>query len=222
MKVSEALDRRISVRAFLDRPVPRALVCRLLEGAARSPSGGNLQPWHVHVVDGPAMARLKALMPLRLAERPGGEGTEYPVYPARLEEPYRGRRFKCGEDLYATLAIGREDKAARRRHFARNFAFFGAPLALFLSIDRQMGVGQWADLGMFLQSILLLALELGLDGCAQEAWAMWPGTIGTFLDLPAGDMLFCGVALGYRDPAAPVNGLRTDRAALTEFVRFVT
>lgn len=221
MKVSDALDGRLSVRAFLDRPVPQDLLRVLLAGAARSPSGGNLQPWFVHVVEGAAMVRLKALMQRRLAEQPGGEGTEYAVYPQRLDEPYRSRRFKCGEDLYATIGIGRGDKPARLRQFARNFDFFGAPAGLFLSIDRQMGPGQWADLGMFLQSILLLAREFGLDSCAQEAWAMWPGTIGAFLGLPAGHMLFCGVALGYRDPAAPINSLRTERAALEDFARFI-
>jgi nitroreductase len=139
------------------------------------------------------------------------------VYPPNLHDPYRSRRFKCGEDLYALLGIPREDKPARLANFARNYELFGAPVALFFSIDRRMGQDQWADVGMFMQNIMLLARERGLHTCAQEAWAIWHKSVAEFLQLPADQMLFCGMALGYMDEQAPANKLRTERAKLEEF-----
>jgi nitroreductase len=217
MLVSAAIDSRMSCRAFLDTPVPKATVVAILEAAKRAPSGGNLQPWRVDVLTGEPLAKFVAIIREKLLTQPLGEGSEYHVYPPNLHEPYRSRRFKCGEDLYATISIERTNKPERVRQFARNYEFFGAPVALFFSVDRRMGVDQWADVGMFMQNIMLLAREHGLHTCAQEAWAVWYKTVGEYLQLPADHMLFCGMALGYRDENAPINTLRTDRAALQEF-----
>jgi nitroreductase len=217
MRVSDAIHSRISCRAFLDTPVAKHVVVAILETAKRAPSGGNLQPWRVDVLTGAPLAEFLAKVSAKLRSQPGGEGTEYDVYPPNLHDPYRSRRYKCGEDLYATLGIPRTDKPARIRHFARNYELFGAPVALFFSIDRRMGADQWSDVGMFMQNIMLLAREHGLHTCAQEAWAVWYKTVGEYLQLPADHMLFCGMALGYMDETAAVNKLRTERAALSEF-----
>jgi len=217
MLVSAAIDSRMSCRAFLDTRIPKATLVAILEVAKRAPSGGNLQPWRVDVLTGEPLAKFVAIIRDKLRAQPTGEGSEYNVYPPNLHDPYRSRRYKCGEDLYATIAIDRADKAARVRQFALNYQFFGAPVALFFSVDRRMGVDQWADVGMFMQNVMLLAREHGLHTCAQEAWAVWYKTVGEYLQLPADHMLFCGMALGYRDESAPINTLRTDRAALQEF-----
>lgn len=217
MNVSEAVASRRSIRAFLDTPVPRELLETLLQRAARAPSGGNLQPWRVTVVQGAAMARLLAF----LAERTGVETPAYHVYPKDLKEPYRSARFKVGEDMYALLGIPREDRPRRFAHLARNFRFFDAPAGLFCFVDRQMGPPQWSDLGMFLQTFMLLAQEAGLDTCAQEAWAMRPDSVAEFVEADPGWMLFCGVAVGYRDPDAPVNALVSDREPLSVWARFL-
>ncbi len=217
MKVSEAIDSRMSCRAFDGRPVAESVVRRILETARRAPSGGNLQPWIVHVLTGAPLAEFRSIIHAKLLAQPRGEGTEYHIYPPDLKEPYRSRRFRSGEALYATIGIPREDKPARLRQFARNFEFFGAPVALFFAIDRQMGYDQWADVGMFMHSIMLLAREHGLHTCSQESWAIWHQTVARFLELPAELMLFCGMALGYRDEQAPINALRTERAPLEEF-----
>jgi len=217
MLVSEAIDSRISCRAFLDTPVPKHIVVEILEVAKRAPSGGNLQPWRVDVLTGAPLAEFLAAIRAKQRTQPAGEGTEYNVYPPNLHDPYRSRRFKCGEDLYALLGIPREDKTARLRSFARNYELFGAPVALFFSIDRRMGQDQWADVGMFMQNIMLLAREHGLHTCAQEAWAIWHKSVAEFLQLPADHMLFCGMALGYSDDSATANKLRTERAQLAEF-----
>ena len=222
MKVSEAIDTRITARAFLDKPVQAETLRVILETAKRAPSGGNLQPWHVWVLTGEKMAAFKAIIKEKLPAHPRGEGTEYHIYPPELKEPYKARRFKCGEDMYATINVPREDKMGRLLNFARNFEFFGAPAAMFFAIDRTMQQGQWADLGMFMQSIMLLAREHGLHTCPQEAWAIWHKTLGEFLPIPPELMLFCGMGIGYMDSAHPINTLRTDRAPLAEFATFVS
>ena len=221
MEVHEAVASRRSVRGFLDTPVDLDLVKRLVVEASRAASGGNLQPWHVDVVAGEAMNRLKLTMLAKLASG-GTETPEYDIYPKDLVAPYRDRRFAVGEAMYERIGIPRDDKAARRIWFARNFAFFGAPVALFTTIDRRMGPPQWSDLGMFLQSFMLLAVEAGLATCAQECWAVYPDTVKMFLDTPDERMLFCGMAIGYEDPNEPANALRTARADESEWLRVTT
>jgi len=206
MDVSEAVARRISVRAFKPDPVPGSVVRDLLEAAQRAPSGGNLQPWRVYAVAGEPLAALKA----KVAASPMEE-TEYDVYPPDLWDPFRTRRFVCGEDLYASIEIPREDRAGRLRQLAKNAQFFGAPVGLFFCLDRKLGPPQWSDVGMYMQTLMLLAVERGLDTCAQEFWARYAKTVGAFLDLPDDHMVFSGMALGYRDEAAPINGWRTRR-----------
>jgi nitroreductase len=157
MNVTDAILSRMSCRAFLDQPVPPDTLREILEAAKHAPSGGNLQPWHVHVLADRRLREFVALIRSKLPAEPQGEGTEYDIYPPNLKEPYRSRRFKCGEDLYATIPIAREDKPRRLAQFARNYEFFGAPAAMFFVIDRIMGADQWADVGMFMQNIMLLA-----------------------------------------------------------------
>ncbi|MEM5311716.1 nitroreductase [Paraburkholderia sp. JHI869] len=220
MKVSEAVTSRKSVRQFLPDPVDPAVIRRVLDTAKRAPSGGNLQPWHVHVVGGESLAKLKAIMADRIAQAPAGEQMEYDVYPRDLGSPYRERRYQVGEDLYRSIDVAREDRPGRLRQFARNYAFFDAPLALFCSVDRQMGPPQWADLGMFLQTVMLLLREAGLHSCAQECWARYAQSVGDFLALPRERMVFCGMAIGHEDPGAPINQWRSARVPLDEFVQF--
>jgi nitroreductase len=220
VNVSEAIAARRSVRGFLETPVDPALIRTILETASRAPSGGNVQPWHVDIVTGGAMNRLKATMRERLASGES-EAHAYDIYPPNLTAPYRDRRFAVGEAMYAHIGIPREDKPARRQWFARNFQFFDAPAAIFCTVDRQMGPPQWSDLGMFLQTVMLLAVEAGLATCPQECWAVYPQTVTAFLDTPAERMLFCGIAIGHEDPDHPANRLRTERAPFDEWARFV-
>jgi nitroreductase len=221
LNVSDAVTSRKSVRQFLPDPVAPDVIRRVLATAARSPSGGNLQPWHIHVVGGDALARLRHIMRERIADAPGGEETQYHIYPPNLHSPYRERRFEVGEDLYRSIGIARENRPGRLAQFARNFAFFDAPLALFCTVDRRMGPPQWSDLGMFMQSVMLLLREEGLHSCAQECWAMYPKTIGAFLDLPDERMLLSGMAIGYEDADAAINQWRAQRTPLDEFAEFI-
>ena len=217
MKVSEALVTRKSVRAFRPDPVSRETVEKLLALAARAPSGGNLQPWKVHVLIGAAKDELVRRAKARMLENPRGGVPEYHIYPPELTEPYKTRRFVVGEQMYATMGIARENKAGRLQQFVRNWEFFGAPVGMIFSIDRQMQQGQWSDLGGFLQSIMLVAREFGLHTCAQEAWAPFHEVIRNYLKVPQEEMIFCGMALGYADEDAPINTLVSERAAMTEW-----
>lgn len=223
MNIYEALASRRSVRDFLPTPVPGELIRRVLAAASRAPSGGNVQPWHIDVVAGERLDELKATMRRRMQQVAAGddaERPEYDIYPKELVAPYRDYRYQLGEAMYATLGIPREDKAGRLKWFARNFQFFGAPMALFCSIDRRMGPPQWSDLGMFLQSVMLLLREEGLDSCPQECWSVYPQTIGRFIAIPAERMLFCGMSIGHANPEHPVNRLVSERAGLAQFATF--
>lgn len=206
MDVTDAVARRTSIRSFKADPVSKQQVLTLLEKAARAPSGGNLQPWRVYALTGAPLNELRA----RAMANPLGEPPEYQVYPDALWEPYRRRRFECGEDLYATIGIPREDRAGRLAQLAKNALLFGAPVGLFFCIDRRLGPPQWADLGMFMQSVMLLAVEDGLSTCAQEFWSRYPKTLAEILRLPPEQMVFSGMAMGYAD-AHPINALRTRR-----------
>jgi nitroreductase len=198
--------------------VPRALIEEILGLAARSPSGGNLQPWHVDVVAGSALEELKAVARERLST--GLETPEFAVYPPDISEVHEGRRRQCGDDLYTALAIARSDKPGRWGQFLKNYELFGAPVGLFFSIPRSFDRPQWAHVGMFIQTMMLLAEERGLGTCPQEAWAALHETVSGFLQLPADRMLYCGVALGYEDKAHPINGFRTGREELDRFASF--
>ena len=221
--VSDAVETRRSVRAFLDTPVETQTILGLLEKAARAPSGGNLQPWRISIVNDERMEEFRRIMQGKMGDHPlsTGETPEYVIYPPGLKEPYRTSRFRIGEAMYGRLGIPREDRQARRKWFANNFQFFGAPAAIFCFVDRQMGPPQWSDLGMFLQSFMLLAREEGLDTCPQECWAMYPETVREFCNTPEEQMLFCGVAIGYRDPDAPVNDLVSEREPVENWVNVV-
>jgi len=220
MHVRDAVASRFSCRAFLPTPVPLATVRDILDRAARTPSGGNLQPWRVHAIAGAPLEDLKARIRPLAPTNPRGEGAEYRIYPDPLREPYNARRYEAGVLLYRAIGIPREDRAARYRQYARNFEFFDAPVGLFFSIDRAMGSPQWSDLGMFVLTVMLLSRGEGLHTCGIEAWTHWHKTVSAYLDLPNGQMLFCGVALGYADPAAAINQWRTPRAGVDSFAAF--
>lgn len=220
MNVSEAVATRRSIRAFLDRPVEQAVLSRVLDQAQRAPSGGNTQPWHGVVLTGVPMQRLFARIAEEFPRGRDAHAPEYDIYPAGLDGAYEQRRRGVGEDMYGALAIAREDRMQRLAWFAQNFRAFGAPVLMLVHTPRYMGPPQWSDIGMWLQTIMLLLREEGLDSCPQEAWAMYSPQIREVVDIPADHIFFCGLAIGYRDPEAAVNGFTVARAPLEEAVRW--
>jgi nitroreductase len=219
--VTDVIKGRISTRAFQSTPLPRALVHEILDVARWSPSGGNMQPWKVIVLGGAAAQELKALAIAKLGnDHRSSEEGDRPMYPADLWEPYRSRRFKVGEDMYAKMGITRDNKAARFAHVARNLEGFGAPVVMLFVIDRRMGYGQWAHLGMFMQTLALAAAERGVATCMQESWMRLRETLHAHYQLEPSEMIYCGMAFGYADKSAPVNSLRSERAAVGEIASF--
>ena len=219
--VSEAIDTRLTCRAFTNELPNRNIITSIIERAKRAPSGGNLQPWRMWVVSGQPLEEFKKDIAEKIKDNPMGEGTEYNIYPPNLKEPYESRRREVGRSMYEVLNIPKEDKAGRMKQFMRNFEFFGAPIALFFAIDREMQEGQWSDLGMFIQSIMLLAREEGLHTAPQEAWAIWYKSVNKFLDIPEELMLFCGMGIGFADENDPINTFRSKREDIDDFANFI-
>lgn len=217
MEVSEAVNSRQSIRAFTDQEVSDELIQRLLEKSARAASGGNLQPWKIFVINNETMINF-----LKFQEDwTDPETPAYDIYPENLSEPYKTSRYEVGSEMYSILDIDRDDKEGRFKQMLENFKFFGAPSAFFCFVDRQMGRPQWSDLGMFLQNFMLLAKEVGLDTCPQEAWAIKQESVTAFVKAPDELMLFCGMAIGYRDDEAKINRLRTERRPFEDWATFV-
>jgi nitroreductase len=217
MNVTDAVLSRSSIRSFLNNPVSDELLKDLLEKSSRAASGGNLQPWKIFVINNSAMKNFLEFQ----KNWTDPETPAYDIYPAKLKEPYRTSRYELGEQMYELLGIGREDKDARLEQVMENFKFFGAPCAFFCFVDRQMGPPQWSDLGMFLQTFMLLAKEAGLDTCAQEAWSMKHDSVSKFVKADESDILFCGMSIGYRDDSAQVNSLRSERRPLKDWAKFL-
>ena len=217
MEVTEAVDSRKSIRAFLDKAVDDSLIKGLLEKSSRAASGGNLQPWKIYVINGKTMNSFHKFQ----SEWTETETPAYAIYPENLKEPYKTSRYEVADDMYSLLGIEREDKEARFKQVLKNYEFFGAPAAFFCFVDRQMGRPQWSDLGMFLQTFMLLAREAGLDTCPQEAWAMKQESVTTFVEAPDELMLFCGMAIGYQDESEKVNELRTSRRPIEDWTVFL-
>ena len=219
MDVYEAVQTRRAVRGFTDEPVPTEVLERVLSAAAWSPSGSNVQPWRIYVVTGQPLARLKKVAVERVAAGDPWDEAEYVMYPPTLKSPYGERRSAFGKERYSALGVAREDWEARQRAAIANWDCFGAPAALFCYIDRDMGLPQWADLGMYLQTVMLLLRAEGLSSCPQMSWAKVRKTVAEVVSPPDELMLFCGMSIGYEDPA--VSYIRTGRAPLEETLTFI-
>ena len=219
MDVYEAVTSRRSVRGFTDEPVPREVLERVLTAAAWAPSGSDLQPWHIFVVTGAPLAKLKKLATDRVAAGVPWDEREYVMYPPALKSPYAERRSAFAKERYGALGIAREDLEARQRAAIANWDCFGAPAVLFCYIDRDLGLPQWADLGMYLQTVMLLLRAERLHSCPQMAWSQVRKTVAEIVSPPAELILFCGMSIGYEDVTVPY--IRTGRAPLDETVTFV-
>jgi nitroreductase len=221
MTVEEAITGRRSIRAFLPKPVPRELIEQIMTIAGRAPSGSNVQPWRVWVLEGAVRDEICRDLVARY-DRDEVTEREYDYYPVKWREPYLARRRACGWGLYGTLGIGREDKGKMHAQHARNFAFFDAPVGLIFSIDRDLEQGSWLDYGMFLQSIMVAARSFGLETCPQAAWLIFHDVLQQRLGIPDTQMIVCGMALGYADPAEKVNTFTPDRIPASDFVTWVS
>lgn len=219
MNVTDVLRLRKSVRVFLDKAVEEEKIEAILSAARHAPSGANTQPWQVAVVAGESKQKLQSR--LESAFRNGDKGkADYTYYPEQWIEPYKSRRIDCGMQLYAALNIAREDKQRRLEQWVANYRAFDAPVLLLFFLDKRMQTGSFMDYGMFLQSIMLVALEQGMATCPQAAFADYAEIVKSTLGYPEDSVLLCGMSLGYEDRSAPVNNYRTPRADVDTFTRY--
>lgn len=218
MNVIEAIQQRKSVRAFLNKEVKESTINAILTAASHAPSGANIQPWQVAVVTGETKLKLQAQ--IESCFRKGDKGkADYCYYPEQWIEPYKSRRVACGLQMYSTLKIERKEKQRQLDLWAANYRAFDAPVMLLFFMDASMQTGSFMDYGMFLQSIMLAAVEQGLATCPQASLADYPEIIKTTLDFPQDTILLCGMSLGYEDKKALVNTYRTPREDVSAFTR---
>ena len=219
--VDDAIITRQSVRAFLPTPVDRATVETLLELSARSASGSNIQPWRVRVVAGAIKDRLEKAI-FDAVARDGFElyQREWNYYPVNWREPFLGRRRKIGWGMYSLLGVAKGDFEGTQRARMRNYEFFGAPVGMIFTLDEDLEIGSWLDLGIYLGTLMIAARGHGLHTCPQAAFADFHRIIRPILDIPEKEVIVCGMALGHIDPDAPVNRLATERAPLADYASF--
>jgi len=220
MNVTEAVNSRRSIRQFLDKPVDRATLESVLETAQRSPSGGNTQPWNAIIVGGDALKDIAAKIKEKTRTAPMGENMEYAIYPKDLDGRYEEQRRAVGRDMFESIGLAREDGAGRVAQTAKNWDSFGAPVQLFTYTRKYMGPPQWSDMGMWLQTVMLLLREAGLDSCSQEIWAMYGSYMRELLGIDDDHIFFCGMAIGYRDPDAPINNFEVSRIPIGDAIEF--
>ena len=219
--VDDAINTRQSVRAFLPTPVDRATVEQLLKLSARSASGSNIQPWRIRVIAGDIKERLTQAI-FDAVARDGFEPyqREWNYYPVNWREPFLGRRRKIGWDMYNLLGVAKGDFEGTQQARLRNYEFFGAPVGMIFTLDEDLEIGSWLDLGIMIGAVMIAARGHGLDTCPQAAFADFHSIIRPMLGIRENEIIICGMALGYADPDAPVNKLETERAAVAEFTTF--
>jgi nitroreductase len=218
--VAQAIVSRRSMRAFLDKPVPRETVEAILELASHAPSGSNLQPWHVCVLTGATLKRFGDAIQTAYLTDESGHQRDYNYYTEQLFEPYLARRRACGWGLYGTLGIERQHKDRMKTQRAKNYNFFGAPTGLVFTIDRRLEKGSWLDYGLFLQTIMLAARSFGLHTCPQASIAEYPNIVRRELGISDGEAVVAGMAMGFADPGDVVNGFSPTREPVSAFTTF--
>jgi nitroreductase len=223
MNVKEAFVSRRSVRRFLPDSVSKEKIENILEGAAFAPSGHNIQPWHVYVVQGKKKLSMTNSIIEAIKDGSAKEmKNEFDYYPTEWFEPFVSRRRAVGFELYNLLGIGRDDFEARDKQMQENFHFFGAPVGMFITMDRRLATGTFMDVGMFIQSILVGARGEGLHSCGQVAFTKFHTLIAEQLKFKKNEMLVCGVSIGYEDTSAPENALRVEKLQYSDFTTFLS
>lgn len=218
MNVAEAVLTRRSVRAFQDKPVPLDVLRRVMDAARWAPSGCNFQPWEATIVTGEPLKDLQA----KMLATPPQDPREYNWDDPEVIPECKARLHGVGKAMYSAMGIGREDVEARNKFMGANVVSFGAPAVLLCYFDRRMGPPQWSDVGMWLQTVMLLLRGEGLDSCPQEALSLYAKLIKDFLGVSdESHIFFCGIAIGYREEEAPVNNFAREREPVDGNVRFL-
>ncbi|MDA3509680.1 nitroreductase [Acinetobacter junii] len=225
--VDEAITSRHSVRAFLDTPVDVQTIKDILSVASRAPSGTNTQPWKVYVLTGNkrvemiervCAAQLELFQKPELAEQ---YKETFAYYPENWISPFIDRRRANGWGLYGLLGIQKGEKEKMAAQQLRNFQLFDAPVGLFFTVNKAMGIGSKMDISMMIQNVMVAAKARGLDTCPQAAWNHFYPIVLDVLGAPDDEELICAIALGYADPNHIVNTFITPREPVENFTVFV-
>ena len=220
MNIKEGIEKRFSVRSFTDEIPDMKIIKEILSTANLAPSGGNIQPWKVYVLNQKSKTRLSEKT-LYNFDNGIQEEIEYDIYPKPLSDEYKKRRYECGADMYNALSIQKDDLDSRFKQIRENYNFFGAPLAMIITIDRSFGSNGWGHVGMFLENLWLCAINQGLGLCLQESWSIYPKTVKEVTKHPDNEIVWCGIAIGYSNNDDPINNYRTKREQLDSFVKFI-
>ena len=221
MDVLEAIKSRKSIRAFTNKPVPKETIQEILEISQRAPSGTNTQPWHVYVCTGNIRQAITDDVLTLASENKPAKYEDYDYYPSTWKDIHRERRRGVGWGLYGLLGIKKGDRQGSARQGARNFKFFDAPVGLFITVDAYLEKGNWADAGMYVQTIMLAARSFGLHTCPQAAWIQFQGPVFQHLRIPTDQVLITGMCLGYADDKAIENTLVSDREDISNVAHFI-
>ncbi len=212
--------RRKSVRAYTEQLVEQSVITDILASAEHAPSGGNMQPWQVHVLMGTQKAKLCDALKAAYLAKPSVAADDYDYYPKKPINPYSERIKKAGEDLYQSLGIQRRDVAVRRAQQMRNYEFHGAPVGLILSMDARLEDGSFVDMGIYIAHLLLAAQSRGLGTCAAASFISYAQIIRQTLKMPDTQKIICGIAMGYEDKSHPINQYARDRADMIDYVKW--
>ena len=221
ISINEAIRSRKSVRSYLKKSVSLKVIKEILHDASWAPSGTNTQPWNVHVLTGEKLKCFTEKSKKEFLKNSDKLSLERLNYMQKYREPYKSRRRQVGWDLYQILDIKKGDYEKTKKFHAQNYEFFGAPMGLLFSIEKDLGWMSWLDYGMFIQNICLLARDYGLHTCPQAAWGLIYKKANKFLDLKKNFTIHCGMAIGYENEKAKINKLKTYRDDISTFCEFL-
>ena len=214
MDILTAIEKRRSTRAFLDKPVERETLEHLLRLATQAPSAINLQPWEFTVVSGEERKRLSRVLLKRMRERniSCGPGATSPL-PEYFVNRQRGL-------LNAMLPHLPEKSSFQDFVNEGSCDFYGAPTAIIICIDEVFSSARLADIGIVVGYLVLAAHAIGLGTCPIGLITAFDEDIKELLSIPEEKHVVIGVALGYRDPQAPVNQTKSERVPLEDVVKW--
>lgn len=217
MELTNCILSRKSVRAYKATPVPKELLAKILDEAKRSPSCANTQPWEFAVFGGETMEEMrKAYRERFLSGAPPNPEIPYPFM--AWPEPYRSRRLALSREQYQFIGIDRDNEQQVQQFWLRGYSFFGAPNGIVIYIADTLPAWSILDVGIVLQTILLLAHNYGLGCCPQLQMVVYPDIIRKLMNIPSSKKIVVGAAIGYPDEDDIINKYVSDRLALDEMV----
>ena len=220
MDIIEAIHRRQSIRSFKDTEVSLKTVREILNISKFAPSGGNTQPWKVYVLNQNIMKELESAI-LHNLDNGISEKPNFSIYPQPMSDHLKNRVKECGKLMYGALEIEKDDIEGRLNQLKQNFSFFGAPLGMLITVEKEVDLNGWGHVGHFIQNLCLSSIEFGLGTCLQESWSMYPETVQKITNYNKSEILWCGVALGYPNNDHPINNYRTPREDIETFAKFL-